>query len=169
VTAAEPAVVLRPAREDDGEFLGRVYASTRTDELVPVPWSDEQKAGFLAQQFEAQTADYARNHPDASFDVVLVDGEPAGRLIVARRERELLVVDIALLPEFRSRGIGTGLLRPILDEASDRGVPVVIHVERFNPALSLYLQLGFVPVEEDAIYLRLERPPVAKRRPTDGP
>jgi ribosomal protein S18 acetylase RimI-like enzyme len=161
VSGGAPTVTLRPAREDDRSFLARVYASTREEELAPLPWTDDQKARFLAQQFDAQTAHYAEHYADASFEVVLVDGEPAGRLIVHRGEGEIRIVDIALLPRFRSRGIGTRLLRPLLDEGTRRGAKVTIHVERFNPALSLYRRLGFAPVAEEGVYLRLERPPGA--------
>lgn len=159
MTADEQALALRPAGDDDYEFLERVYASTRAEELAPVPWPDEQKRMFLAQQFAAQGAHYAEHYPDASFDVVLVDGEPAGRLIVARRKGAILVIDISLLPEHRSRGIGTRLLRPILDGASRLGATVTVHVERFNRARTLYERLGFAPVAEDGVYLKLERRP----------
>lgn len=124
-----------------------------------MPWDGEQKDGFLRMQFEAQASWYEKHYDGATFDVVLVDGEPAGRLYVHRGAQEIRIVDIALLPEFRSHGIGTRLLEPILAEATEREVPVVIHVERFNPALGLYRRLGFVPVAEDTVYLKLERPP----------
>jgi len=50
----EHALALRPAGPEDIAFLFRVYASTRTEELAPVPWSDEQKRAFLAMQFDLQ-------------------------------------------------------------------------------------------------------------------
>jgi ribosomal protein S18 acetylase RimI-like enzyme len=163
LTGGVPALSLRAAREDDREFLAGLYASTRADELAPVPWSDDQKRAFMAQQFAAQSAHYAEHFSDAAFDVVLVDGEPAGRLIVARREREgeLKVIDIALLPEQRGRGIGTRLLRPLLREADEARLTTVVYVERNNPALALYERLGFAPVEDTGVYLRMERPPGA--------
>lgn len=152
-------VSLRPAVGADRDFLLAVYASTRTDELAILPWSDEQKAAFVAQQFAARSAQYAEHYSGASFEVVLVDGERAGRLIVARREGDIRIVDVALLPGYRGRGIGTQLLAPLIAEAEERGVPVALHVERHNPALRLYARLGFAPVSDEGIYLRLERPP----------
>jgi GNAT superfamily N-acetyltransferase len=166
LTGGDTAISLRPADGGDREFLERLYASTRAEELGPVPWSEDQKRAFLAQQFAAQSSHYAEHYADASFDVVLVGGEPAGRLIVARREDVLKVIDIALLPEHRSHGIGTRLLRPLLDEADQRGVKVEIYVERVNPALTLYDRLGFVPVEDTGVYLRMERPPAAGQAKT---
>jgi ribosomal protein S18 acetylase RimI-like enzyme len=157
VSEAAPAVALRPATEADRDFLARVYASTREQELAQVPLSPEQKAAFLRQQFEAQSAHYESNYTETSFDVVLVDGEPAGRLIVARWAKELRVVDIAMLPEQRGRGVGGRLMGELLAEADERGVKASIHVERANPAMRFYERLGFVPAGEHGVYLLMER------------
>lgn len=150
-------IALRPVVPEDRPFLLRVYAGTRDVELEPVPWTGEQKAAFLAQQFAAQTADYERRHGDASFDVILVAGVPAGRLIVTRSETAMHVVDIALLPEHRGHGIGTRLLRELIAEAGSR--PLSIHVEIMNPARALYDRLGFVPVSEHGMHVLMERRP----------
>lgn len=123
-----------------------------------MPWSPEQKAAFLAQQFAAQTSHYARQYPGMSADVVVLAGEPAGRLLVARSDDEILVVDISLLPAFRGRGVGTALLRGLLDEAA-AGRRLCVHVEMDNPARRLYERLGFRPVSEHGIHVLLERTP----------
>ena len=84
-----------------------------------------------------------------------------GRLYVARWTGEIRIVDIALLPEFCNRGIGTTLLRQLQAEAQDAGKPLRIHVERFNPALRLYDRLGFRQIEDKGVYLFLEWRPAA--------
>lgn len=155
-----PQVVLRPVTQADALFLEGVYASTRADELAAVPWSEEQKAAFVAHQFAAQSAHYAQHYTGMSADVVLLDGTPAGRLLVARWEGEIRIVDIALLPQFRGRGAGSELLGALIAEADDAGKTLSIHVERQNRALGLYRRLGFHPVAEEGVYLRLERPQV---------
>jgi ribosomal protein S18 acetylase RimI-like enzyme len=144
-------VTLRPARPDDRELLFRVYASTRAEELANVPWDDEAKEGFLRAQFDAQDRWWREHYVDASFDVVLVDGEPAGRLYVCASEDEIRIVDIALLPEHRGSGIGSALLGDVLAD----GRRVTIHVERMNPALRLYERLGFALAEDRGVYLFL--------------
>jgi ribosomal protein S18 acetylase RimI-like enzyme len=160
-----PDVALRSIRPDDEEFLCRVYASTRTEELAPLAWTEEEKAAFLRMQFAAQHRYYQESYTSSRFDVVLVDGRPAGRLYVARWPEELRVIDIALLPEFRGRGVGTGLLRGLLEEGRSRGVPVRIHVERQNPALALYERLGFRLLEDRGVYLFLEWRAAGAERP----
>lgn len=149
----EPAIALRPIRDEDADFLCSVYASTRTEELAPVPWPDEQKAAFLRQQFEAQHAHYQSYYHDTRFDTILADGEPVGRLYVARWPEEIRLVDIALLPEHRGRGIGTRLIRELFAEAAPEGKRVTIHVEMESPAIGLYERLGFERQYDDgALY-----------------
>jgi ribosomal protein S18 acetylase RimI-like enzyme len=155
-------VALRPVRASDEPFLLRVYAGTRAEELAAVPWTAEQKAAFVAQQFAAQTAHYAQHYAGMRADVILVDDEPAGRLLVARWDEEIRIVDIAILPEFRGRGVGTRLLRELLNEAAAGGKCVSIHVERQNRALALYERLGFRQAGEHGVYLRMEWEPVSR-------
>jgi len=150
---------LRPAGADDRAFLLRVYASTREEELGLVDWSDEQKAAFVLQQFEAQDEHYREHYDPATFDVIEVDGEPAGRLYVARWEDEIRIIDIALLPGYRGRGIGTALLKALLDEAAAARKRLSIHVELNNPARRLYERLGFAPVEGRGVYVLMEARP----------
>ena len=135
-----------------------MYASTRAEELAVVPWDDAQKDAFLRAQFDAQDAWWHENYAEASFDVIVVDGEPAGRLYVHRGTSEIRIVDIALLPEHRGDGVGTRLLEDLLAEGDASGKSVTIHVERMNPALRLYERLGFALAEDKGVYLFLERP-----------
>jgi ribosomal protein S18 acetylase RimI-like enzyme len=155
----EEMVTLRPARPEDREILLAVYASTRTEELAAVQWTEEQKAAFLRMQFDAQDAHYREHYEGATCEVIEVDDVPAGRLYVHRRPKEIRLVDIALLPPFRGLGIGTRLLEELISEANERAVPLTIHVEVFNPARSLYERLGFRPVEEHGVHLLMERRP----------
>ena len=147
---------LRAAAPADARFLRAVYAATRAEELARVPWSDEQKRAFTDMQFAAQDADYRRNYPDAQYSIIEVQGVPAGRLYVDRGKKEILIIDIALLPEHRRAGIGTKLLRELQHEARIAGKVLTIHVEKFNPALRLYQRLGFQQIEDKGVYLFLE-------------
>jgi len=124
-----------------------------------VPWSDAEKDAFLRHQFDAQDAHYREHYVGASFDVIEVDGEPVGRLYVARWEDEIRIMDIALLPEHRGRSVGTQILRGLLEEGALTGKRVSIHVEMNNPALRLYERLGFVQAAVHGVYLRLDASP----------
>lgn len=160
---SEATTRLRAVSSDDDEFLYQVYRSTRVEELAPVPWPEAEKDAFLRQQFALQREHYNKHYAATTeFSVIEVDAERAGRLYVARWPREIRIVDIALLPAYRGRGIGARLLRSLLAEGADSGRSVSIHVERANPALRLYERLGFVFVEERGVYFFMEwRPPDA--------
>lgn len=149
-------ITLRPIAPGDLPFLYRVYASTRQQELAVVDWDDAQKDAFLRMQFDAQHTYYQQHFTSANFDLILLDGQPIGRLYLDRRADEIRIVDIALLPEYRGRGIGSALMQEILDRAAQAGLPVRIHVERFNPALHLYHRLGFAQIGDQGVYLLLE-------------
>jgi len=151
-----PPLALRPATAADAEFLYRVYANTRYEELAPAGWPPEQVEAFLRMQFRAQDTHYRTHNPAAAFDIILVAGEPAGRLYVDRRPAEIRVVDISLLPEYRGRGAGSALFTALFAEAAAAGLPVRIHVEAFNPARRLYDRLGFVPIDTTGVYHLLE-------------
>jgi ribosomal protein S18 acetylase RimI-like enzyme len=155
----DQAPTLRPITNDDRDLLYHIYASTRAEELAQVAWDEAQKAAFLWMQFDAQHSYYHENYPNAQFQVIMLDGAPAGRLYLDRRSAEIRIVDIALLPEYRNRGIGSTLLRDILAEGQRAGLPVTIHVESFNPALRLYERLGFRMVEDKGVYRLMEKPP----------
>jgi ribosomal protein S18 acetylase RimI-like enzyme len=113
----------------------------------------------VEQQFVAQDTDYRRNYPGAAFDLILLGHEPVGRLYVDRRPDSIHILDIAVLPEFRNRGIGTILLRRLIAEAAAEGRRTTIHVERFNPATGLYRRLGFEQVADEGVYLLMELQP----------
>lgn len=145
-------VALRPVSPADESFLLRLYASTRADELALVDWSEPEKEAFVRHQFDAQSRHYAQHYPTATHDVILIDGEQAGRLYVERWSHEIRIVDISLLPVHRDRGVGAELLRGVQEEGAASGRAVSIHVERFNPARRLYARLGFQLVEEGQVH-----------------
>lgn len=160
-------VSFRPIRPGDEPALLQVYASTRLEELAPLGWSVEQQAAFLSQQFAAQHSYYQQHHAAADFLLILVDGCPAGRLYVDRRDDELRLIDVALLPEHRGAGLGTRLLGALMEEASATGRPVRIHVEKFNRALHLYERLGFTRLEDRGLYWFMEWRPASQAEPAE--
>jgi GNAT superfamily N-acetyltransferase len=154
---AEQGFALRAEIEADLPFLRRLYISTRWEELVIVTsWSDEQKRAFLESQFALQRHHYRTYYPGTDWRVLEQNGEPAGRLYVDRQAKELLVIDISLLPEWRGRGIGTVLMRAVIAEARDAGKVVTIAVEKFNPAQRLYRRLGFHEASDEGVYWFME-------------
>lgn len=147
---------MQTQQSTDLPFLFQVYVSTREEELSVVPWTAEQKESFLRMQFDAQYRYYQEHYPDARFDLIIFMGERIGRLYVDRRDKEIRIIDIALLPEFRNLGVGSRLLQELLDEGDSQKKPVSIHVETSNPAMSLYKCLGFKMIKEVGVYHLME-------------
>lgn len=147
---------LRPICEQDNSFLYRLYASTRADEMALLDWSDEQKSEFLAMQFRAQSDFYTQQFKQASFDVIEREGNAIGRLYVDRRPDEIRIIDIALMPAYRGKGIGGGIMQALIDEAAEENKSVTIHVEHNNPAIRLYQRQGFRHVSDEGVYYLME-------------
>jgi len=119
-------------------------------------WTAAQKNIFIQQQFHAQHVHYQAHYKGANFDLILLKKKSIGRLYVHRQATTIRVVDIALLPAYQNQGIGTFLLKNILEEARKTHKTVSLHVEKTNPALKLYERLGFERKTEVGIRFLLE-------------
>ena len=155
--ALPTTVTLRRVEAGDREALISIFATTRERELALLPRDDTTRTIFVRQQFEAQDRAWRAAHPHGRFDVVVHEGEVVGRLYVDRTGEGLHVIDIALRPDVRGRGIGSHLLGELVAEAEADGIPLTLYVERTNPALRLYTRLGFELVAEQGIHLLLRR------------
>ena len=155
-STAPTNITLRPVATEDNDFLVEVYGSTRAEELALVPWTIEQQQAFVRAQFAAQQDHYAKKYPTASHDIIVCDNRPVGRLYVARLDQEVRIIDITLLPRERNAGIGSHLIKQLLDEANRGGKMTRIYVEEFNPSLRLFERLGFFPAEQQGIHLLMQ-------------
>ena len=153
-------VELRPVTESDDQFLLSIYESTRHDELAQVEWAEGQKEQFLRWQFDLQRAEYSSRFPDADYRLIVVDEQPAGRIWVGRDDEQIRLLDIALLPEFQNRGVGTALLRQLMDQATKAAKPLrhMVFVLN-NDAERFYLRLGFKRIEDFGAYKHMEWKP----------
>ena len=152
-----PDVSLRPVTDADQEFLIGVYAGTRADELAQTNWDDSQKDAFIRWQYQMQKQEYDTRYPDARYDVILVDGVPAGRIWVGADDTQIRLLDIAVIPEFQNRGVGAHLLRQLMDEATRDNKPLRHMVFVLNQdAFRFYERLGFKTIEDVGGYLHME-------------
>jgi ribosomal protein S18 acetylase RimI-like enzyme len=146
---------------EDEDSLLKIYASTREEEMQQVAeWTSEQKEMFLRWQLEMQRRDYEARFPQADYQIILFDGEPAGRLWVARTPQQIRLLDIAILPEFQNRKIGTFLLQQLMKESEATGIPLRHMIYKLNTeARRFYERLGFRLIEDERMYLLMERHP----------
>ncbi len=157
----EAGLSLRPTGGDDEAFLREVFTATRPDIMGHPGLTDDQKKGLIDMQFNAQDSQYRANYPNCEFMVIERDGQSVGRLYLDEREKEIRIMDIAILPEFRGKGMGTALLKDLIDESTDSGRELTIHVEKANPAMTLYERLGFKAEKEVGLHIFMSRSHVA--------
>lgn len=149
----------RPMTDKDLEFMYAVYADSRADEMAMTGWPPKQVDAFLRQQFELQHKQYIEHYKGAQFDVILYDGEKVGRLYILRREEDIRIIDIALLHQFRRKGIGSKIMNDLVNEADEKKTTLSLHVETNNPAMGLYERMGFEKGELRGVYYYMERKP----------
>lgn len=153
------AVTLRASTDADYDFMRQLYEAGREDEMRHFPFDEQQKKAFLDQQFAAQYEHYRIHYPTCERNIIEAGGRPIGRLWVDEWSDQIRLVDVALMPEWRGTGVGTRLLRDLLDRATKTGKPVTIHVEAYNPALRLYERLGFQKVDTNGVYYLMKWTP----------
>jgi ribosomal protein S18 acetylase RimI-like enzyme len=152
-------VTLRPEGPEDEAFLFEVYRSTREDEMEAWGWDSAQQNAFLRMQFKAQQYSYETDDGQAESRIILLEDKTIGRLFVSRTDDAIQLTDIALLTEYRSKGIGTALIKTLIEEARRAGRTVRLHVLKNNRAARLYERLGFRTTGESGIHYQMEWTP----------
>jgi len=150
-------LAVRAVTPDDEAFLLFVYNSSRAEELAQVAWQEGQKEAFVKWQFDLQRREYDAQFPGAEYDVIMVDGQPAGRIWIGRNDEEIHLLDIVVLPEFQNRGVGTALLRSLIAEAKEtaRALRHMVFVMNTD-AIRFYERLGFVIIGDLGAYKHME-------------
>lgn len=135
---------LRHAEDKDMPGLRLLYADTRAEEMLPVPWPIEAKQTFLNQQFDLQHRHYLNHYGDAEFLVIEHGDVVQGRYYILTTTPEHLIIDICLMAKQRGQGIGRALIEYSQCQAQTLGRGMQLHVIKFNiRALALYKKLGF--------------------------
>jgi GNAT superfamily N-acetyltransferase len=155
-------LTLRPVTTEDDAFLVALYGSTREEELSQAQWANGQREVFVRWQFDLQRREYEARFPDARYQLILIDEQPAGRIWIGEDEEQIRLLDIALLPQFQKRGAGTILLKELMKEAAGGG-KLLRHMVFVlnNDAHRFYERLGFVVIEDIGAYKHMEWRPSA--------
>jgi GNAT superfamily N-acetyltransferase len=127
-------VTLRAATEDDADFLYRLHRAAM-QVYIAQTWG---------QWNEAWQAQYFRQHFDpTACQIVVLHGQDIGALSVVRRATDIFLSSIELLPAYQGQGLGTQLIKTLIDEARRKRVPIGLQVLKVNSARRLYERLGF--------------------------
>ena len=139
-------ITLRPVKPSDHDFRWRLHnAALRVYVEKTWGWDEEWQRSDFAGRFDAATG-----------QIIVVDGVDAGFWWVVEHETEILLASIHLLPEFQNHGIGTTLIRGLID-STDK--PVRLQVLKVNPARILYQRLGFDVFDETETHFKMIRMP----------
>lgn len=152
----------------DQGFLQALYASTRAQELACTGWPPERQRAFLDTQFGYQQRYYAEHYADAEFLLLSHGHEAIGRLLWQDTAHASTLIDISLLPAWRGRGLGSGLLATLCGHADAAGRPVGLHVEPDNPARRLYTRFGFEVTADNGVHLKMRRPPQSRSKSAEA-
>lgn len=140
-------VSTRKAAEADSEFIYRAKERAYRAHIEKIwgKWDDAW-----------QRAEHKKDFDTGLLEVITCDGADAGYIFVRRCETHIQLADIAILPEFQGKGIGTFLIKKLLAEARGRGLPMGLGVFKINQgAQKLYRSLGFERVSEDSIFIKM--------------
>jgi ribosomal protein S18 acetylase RimI-like enzyme len=139
-------ISLRSITNTDLEFLWRLH-NLALKKYIEETWGWDEE--------------WQRRHFDERFDpnngrIIVVNGADAGYWWVNERPDEIFLVSIHLLPEFQRRGIGTRLIRSLIDNSYKA---VRLKVLKVNPARRLYERLGFSISGDLETHFEMTRPP----------
>jgi GNAT superfamily N-acetyltransferase len=155
----EPAlsISLRPATAEDEAFLNQMYFDWRREGFALLPFSEQQLRDLIQMQYRAQIASYSAQFPASGYEMILANGERAGRIWIARQAGQIHIVDLLIDARQRNRGIGAVLIQRLQEEARQAGLPILARVDRANPgSLRFHQRCGFRIVGEELFDLFLE-------------
>jgi ribosomal protein S18 acetylase RimI-like enzyme len=138
-------VDLRPAGEHDRELLWLIQSQSMRPS-VEAAWGWDESF---------QRAYFEEHYGERSRQIVRVDGSDAGVLSFDIRPDHVFLSNVALLPQFQGRGIGTVVIGQVMDEAARLGLPVRLQVLKANRARRLYERLGFRVHAETATHFQM--------------
>ncbi len=147
-------VARRLATPYDEPFLRSLFFAIRGAEFIRAGLSGEHLDLILNQQYQAMRSYYAQVFADAQYVIYEYEGHPIGYHATIDRDTFHLI-DISIVEDRRNLGLGTAQMRELQTEAQQRGKPMTLSVEKFNPARNLYLRLGFTVIEDGDVYQRM--------------
>ena len=127
---------LRPATDEDFRFAWSLYR-----ELIKAPTVELLEWNELGQK---SVVEEALAH-DGAF-IIVTGGSNAGWLQACDTPTGIYLAQLYILPSLQSRGIGTAIVRQLIDRARQEGKTLTLDVMKNNSAQLFYKRLGFCVV-----------------------
>jgi GNAT superfamily N-acetyltransferase len=140
-------ITKRPASATDTEFARSVHHRAYRDVSVRQfgPWDEKAQDEFFADGWSA-----------AAHEIILCDDVPCGYVCVEYRDSDIHVRELVIDPEVQGKGIGSHILREVIEHARARQVPVRLGTFHVNHAVNLYRRLGFREVGKTDTHVLME-------------
>jgi ribosomal protein S18 acetylase RimI-like enzyme len=146
---------LRPASAQDRDFLFELNRAA-LGRYVDATWGWDE---------DAQIAYFDANFDPSTRDVIQIGDTDIGMLAVEETAESIYIAGISLLPEWQSRGIGSSILRSLIERSAATEKVLTLQVLHTNPrAIKLYESCGFVPTAETETHLLMCRSPEQELR-----
>jgi ribosomal protein S18 acetylase RimI-like enzyme len=147
---------LRQADDGDYDFLYELHRLALREYIEPIwGWHEEWQQEYFRAKFDPRKR-----------QIIVVEGQDAGVVVVENRPEELYLGLIELLPRFQRRGLGAAIVNQLKAEAEATNRPLTLDVLKTNhPARRLYEQLGLGVVADEEHRHRMSYPPAATETP----
>jgi predicted acetyltransferase len=142
-------LILRPAQPGDRVFAERVYFDTQR-------WIIERLFGWRGDEIER--AKFAEAYDESNARIMALNAVDVGWLAVSRTDESFELEGIYIANDHQRKGLGSEIVRQLIEKAEEAGVPVRLSTAKINPARLLYRRFGFVDVREDEFKVYMERP-----------
>jgi ribosomal protein S18 acetylase RimI-like enzyme len=135
---------------DDEPFIRDLFYHHKTNELQAYSWPADFRENLLSMQYMAQQQACRQEFPNAEHKIIHKNGQAVGWLTTSINS-QIHIINLIIHKDFRNQGVGTAILKQILEDAGRQQKKVTMLADRNNPAIQLYLRLGFHKVKEEQI------------------
>ncbi|MCG9648944.1 GNAT family N-acetyltransferase [Vibrio brasiliensis] len=138
----------RKAENSDYEFLFELKKAAEYEPIKAVFGWDE------TVQREIHHKEFLEQKPT----IIEVDGVAVGSYLVQLHPEHLYFGRFFLLPHYQGKGIGSQVLRAVIDVASQNSLPIKLCYLQGNRVGQLYSRLGFEVTGEDPQFVHMLKP-----------
>lgn len=140
-------IILRQAREDDLEFLWSLHKATMKSYVDETwGWNEEFQREYFDNRFEP-----------INIELIIYENARIGAIEIRDRENELFIANFEILPQYQNKGIGSTILKRIINTSGNKQKSIKLQVLKVNPANRFYERFGFKTVDKTETHYIMER------------
>jgi len=143
----ENKITKRSATEEDTDFARKAHHAAYHDVVV-------RQFGHFDEKEQDDFFDESWNKDP--YEILLNNEEESGYCSIEYFPDHIFVHELVLLPEFQGKGIGSKVLKDIMDDARVKNIPIKLRVLKENRAQELYRKMGFEETETNDISIFME-------------